>query len=105
MAVWYEWVVEEYDTDSGDIADTLAWATAADAIQAMQREPEQGHALRLCLTRQTGDDAAGMTGRSWAYVDMSTMKLPDRAEDGDADGEVPARYHKELAAAVAAHKS
>ena len=97
MTTHYEWIVEQVNAD-GDIIDTNAYDSASDAYHAMACAPEHGCHYELGLTRNTGNNDAGLTGRSWAYVDKDG-NLPANFTDGDANGAVPQRFHGELAGA------
>jgi hypothetical protein len=103
MTTRYEWIVEEID-EHGDIVDTSAWDTAADALaqaDLLRLSVPSGWSVDVGLTRNVGNDDEGLTGRSWAYLDAEE-RLPAAFTDGDADAPVPQRYVRELAAAIAA---
>ena len=98
MTTSYEWTVEllEDATDpDGDILDTSAFDTLADALHFMTGEDN----CRLVLVRNVGNDIEGLTARLWAYVEDG--ELPDYFEDGGAETavRVPAKFHAELARA------
>lgn len=96
MTTTYEFVVEELDFypgcgDDPDIIDTSAFDTMTEARRFMAQPFD--NPVRLCLRRDTGNEAEGLTDRFYAYP--VNGRLPDRFESctGAEDGPpVPSRF-------------
>jgi hypothetical protein len=93
--VKYEWDAETID-EHGDVHDHHY-----DTLEnCLALTPGEGLKKFIVLVRDvfsSFDD--NLEKRSWAYVDMETMKLPEMFDDGD--NRVPKRFHEELEKAVA----
>lgn len=96
MTVHYEWDIETISLPEADILDhdhraTLAEFDADDLREAIKALGD----TRLVLVRDVGNDADGLTDRSWAYVEKG--KLPERFAYCPGEGaSVPVRFVKEL---------
>lgn len=95
MATVYEFVVETLTApdrgDDPDILDTSGFDTLAQATAYAEQCEEP---WRICLRRDTGSDAVGITDRFYAYP-FDDGKLPERMEsaDGMDDGpDIPVRF-------------
>ena len=89
--VFYEWDVEEIDSD-GDIIDHhhVESYEVADTLKRLY-EATEPYTYKVVLVK---DSRA--SGRSWAYIEDG--KLPENFEDsyGGNCGKVPERFHKEI---------
>jgi hypothetical protein len=94
MPVAYEWIVEEVDAH-GDIIDTSAFPTAAQALGYARHAPGAGWHWEIGLTRNVGDDDVGLQDRQWAYI--SEGKLPTHFDGGAS---IPHRFRRELQQAL-----
>lgn len=102
MAITYEWVVETFDKDDPnkddpEIVDTNAYDTYPEALKAAHQEDTLG--WRICLTRNVGNDVDGLQDRLWAYIDYTTLTLPEYFEVGGGEpSNVPVakRHRKEI---------
>lgn len=87
--ITYEWDLEEFDTETGDIIDH----NHSDNFPGVPNEPN----IRLVLVRDEWDGLAGddfdwsceLKHRAWCYVDGQT--LPEFFDDG---ARVPKRFHR-----------
>ena len=88
----YEWDVEEVDTFSGDVLEHYFQKTAIDCVLQYKQKPSDDCHWEICIVLDTYD------GRSWAYLDMETMKLPEWFEDASGKNvrKVPKRFHLEI---------
>lgn len=107
MPVFYEWDVEtrlEYPDGLHDIHEhnhAERVADLLDCLHAPKPDPEGEGTLttELVLVRDEYDEyGEDLIDRSWAYVEDG--ELPETFENG---ARVPLKYHRELAAAIAAH--
>lgn len=96
----YEWDVELVNTittdecEEGEIIDHNFFNTSKECVDYVLKYPTPvNNKLEIVLVLDTHD------GRSWAYVDMETMTLPEWFEDaaGCETRKVPKRFHLELA--------
>jgi hypothetical protein len=98
----YEWDVEEVTTlendnhSKGDIQEHYFQTSAADCVDHCKQQPSNGCHWEICIVLDTHDS------RSWAYVDMDAMTLPEWFEDaaGRNTRKVPKRFHDELSKAI-----
>ena len=94
--VTYEWDLETFDAESGDILDHYFGERLRDVpFPACKTE-------RLVLVRTTGDQVQGIVDRQWAYVDDSFMlpkhfSIPGPDKEYETDIKVPVRFHREIA--------
>lgn len=89
MSVFYEWDLEEFDPEYGDVVDH---DHADRLIEFARRElPEHAH---LVLIRD--EEKGGNLDRSWAYVQGG--HLPEFFKDayGHPTTRIPRRFHREL---------
>jgi hypothetical protein len=104
--ITYEWAVECQD-EHGDIQDTQAADSYAEALAWKKREEPDWQKVEIALARTEGNDIDGINWRGYAYVSEDGTLEPVfstyHAEDGGAaDGpDVPQRYHAEVARAAA----
>lgn len=105
MTVSYEWDIERFDAESGDIIDHDHRDRLAEyAPDVLRSALRQDLDLRLVLVRDVGNDADGLTDRAWAYAKAG--KLPEVFEDDQqhpTNTKVPKRFHAELALQQAGH--
>jgi len=90
MAVSYEWDVES-DID-GDIEHNHVESFSRAANCAEESDS-------VVLVRDESNERDGRTGRSWAYIDKASGKLPEFFENayGSPTGfRVPKRFHEEV---------
>lgn len=90
--VAYEWTVETVD-EHGDITDTCAWDSYAEAQKRAALERASGTRVEIALTRIVGDEIEGLQDRQYAYLEGG--KLPERFDGG---AKVPRRFHREVEA-------
>lgn len=93
----YEWTAEHVNAD-GDVEDLDFW----DSVDELPTEAQDGCTLEIGVVRYRYADDGDLLETAWAYVDDG--KLPEHFEDahGAAVAKVPARFHEELAAHLAA---
>jgi hypothetical protein len=94
----YEWDVEEVDSDEDcpDVMEHYFQASAKECVEFIKKPPPAERRWNVVLVLDDQDS------RSWAYVDMDTMKLPEYFENAEGRNtrRVPVRFHDELAKAV-----
>lgn len=102
MTVRYEWDIETWDAESGDVLEHDHRERLDQFDPDRLREALKGKGtLRLVLVRDVGDEHHGVTDRTWAYVEDG--KLPgifrmwfDADSDDSAGETVPVRFVAEL---------
>ena len=95
--VYYEWDVETMGDDiSGDVLEH----DHGDTLDDIENNFPLNHNESLVLVYNTGNEADGITDRSWAYVQCigGEMRLPTHFGNGEP---VPKRFHRELATYIA----
>jgi len=83
--ITYEWTAEQID-QHGDIQDS----DYQDNLKSLDTIARYQF-VDIGLVKNTGDEANGITDRTWAYIESET--LPTHFMDGS---KVPQRFHKEF---------
>lgn len=90
MSVYYEWVIEWIEFDSGDIIDLDHRDTYAEAVRVALEEPPEGTYSLIGLVRNASN------GRTWAYMDEGFLPHYFRDAYGEYRMSVPKRFLKEV---------
>lgn len=87
METYYEWIVEQIDKH-GDVEETNAYDTYAQAAQSASRVDSFRVDIGICRTNDNG--------RTWAYIKDGI--LPEHFEDAyqNRQTKVPKRFHQEV---------
>lgn len=90
MAISYEWIVEEVDCH-GDVQETSALNSLAEAKRQMESTPMEGTHYSLGLTRNSGNQDEGILDRQWAYIENGILP-----KEFDGGAKVPKRFFNEV---------
>ena len=90
---YYEWDVETWDSESGDVLDHDHRKTFAECLSRLGIDQE-GLETHIVLVLDICNEVDGFRKhRSWAYLNDDGT-LPETFEDGG--NKVPKRFHKEV---------
>lgn len=93
MPTIYEWDIETVD-EHGDIVDH----DHSYKLKGKCKPSELNSKYRLVLVRDVCDQAGSVEDRTWGYVNLDTMTLPEYTSDAyDRESyKVPKKFHEEL---------
>ena len=101
--IYYEWCIESVVRETGDIEDLNFVDSFAAALLGRQTEKaplllnDYEYDYDIVLVRNEGNDAEGVTGRLWAYVEGGVLPEFFANASGNATTvKVPKKYHTEL---------
>lgn len=96
MPTYYEWDVESVD-EHGDIQDHDHCDTLK-GYGVTFKPSEVSKSQQLVLVRDVCDQFGSVEDRTWGYVDIESMTLPEYTKDalGCEGFKIPKKFHAEL---------